>query len=347
MKKTSISQSLYGLTPEGKQVQLYTLKNNGGMEVNIITFGGIITALKVPNKHGVVKNVVLGYDTLEPYLTNPTFLGAIIGRYCNRIAKGEFSLNKTVYKLPINNGTNCLHGGNKGFDKVLWNAKTIEDIDRVGLELSYFSPDLEAGFPGNLKVTVVYTLTVNNTLEVSYKATTDKTTVVNLTQHSYFNLSGDFSKTILDQLVMIDADAYIPINSDAIPQGNIDTVRNTPFDFRTPKKVGKDINANHDQIEKGGGFDHCWVLNHQNKHIRLAASVHDETSGRYMEVFTDEPGVQFYTANFLDTPYKPRVALCLETQHYPDSPNQDAFPSTVLNPEETYTSHTAFKFSIK
>ena len=347
MNQALITQSVYGTTPEGEQVDLYTLKNENGMQVDIITFGGIITALKVPNRDQQFENVVLGYKTLEPYLTNPTFLGAIIGRYGNRIANGKFSLQGEEFTLATNNGPNCLHGGNKGFDKVIWKAEPIKQHDNIALKLSYVSKDMEEGFPGNLNVTVVYTLTFDNALMVSYEATTDKTTLVNLTQHSYFNLSANLSKPITDQTVMINADAYLPVDKDAIPIGTITPVTDTPFDFTTPKRVGEEIDAEHEQIKKGSGYDHCWVLNHQNDGVHLAASVFDPSSGRFMEVFTDEPGIQFYTANFLDKPYAPRVALCLETQHYPDSPNKEAFPSTVLNPGDIYKSHTTFKFSTK
>ncbi|WP_299781880.1 aldose epimerase family protein [uncultured Formosa sp.] len=347
MEKASVTTSVYGSTPNGKQVDLYKLKNVNGMEVDIITFGGIITSLKVPNKAHKFENVVLGYNELEPYLTNPTYFGAIIGRYGNRIAKGKFSLNGTNYSLAINNGENTLHGGNKGFDKVIWTAEPIETKETVALRLTYLSKDMEEGFPGNLDVTVIYTLTSDDTLKVDYMATTDKTTVINLTQHSYFNLSGDFTKSIVDETVMINAAAYIPTDKDAIPTGEIASVTGTPFDFTTSKSVGKDIDADHVQIKNGSGFDHSWVLNNPEQGLRLAATVHDNTSGRYLEVSTDEPGVQFYTANFLEAPFVPRGALCLETQHYPDSPNRDTFPSTILNPGEVYKSRTTFKFSIK
>ncbi|MDW5290650.1 aldose epimerase family protein [Formosa sp. PL04] len=347
MAKASITKSGFGITPKGQEVDLYTLKNANGMQVDVITFGGIITTLKVPNKENMFENVVLGYDTFEPYLTNPTFFGAIIGRYGNRIANGKFTLNGTDYNLAKNNGPNNLHGGNKGFDKAIWSAEPIDGAETVALKLTYLSTDMEEGFPGNLKTTVVYTLTADNALEVYYQATTDKITIVNLTQHSYFNLSGDFSKTILKEEVMIDADRYIPTDETAIPTGELASVSGTPFDFTSAKTVEKDINADHIQIKNGSGFDHCWVLNNQNKGVRLVATVHDKSNGRFLEVATDEPGIQFYTANFLETPFAPRTALCLETQHYPDSPNRAEFPTTILKPGETYKSQTNFKFSIK
>ncbi|MFB9052809.1 aldose epimerase family protein [Formosa undariae] len=355
MGKVSINQSVYGTTPEGDQVDLFTLKNAKGMEVDVITFGGIITKLSVSDKAGKFENVVLGYDNLESYLSNPTYFGAIIGRYGNRISKGKFSLNGIDYPLAINNGPNHLHGGIKGFDKVIWKAQTLENDDKVALKLTYLSADMEEGYPGNLNVTVIYTLTENNTLEIAYQATTDKTTLVNLTQHSYFNLSGDFTKTISNEEVMIDADFFVPIDKSAIPLGGLESVKNTPFDFTTSKRVGQDIDADHPQIKNGSGYDHTWVLNHPEENVNLVASVLDKDSSRYMEVYTDQPGVQFYTGNFLDGAfsygggmrYADRSALCLETQHYPDSPNQDAFPSTVLNPGETYKTETHYTFSVR
>lgn len=355
MEHASVTKSTFGTTPDGQQVDLYKLKNANGMEVDIITFGGIITTLKAPNKDGKFEDVVLGYNNLEPYLTNPTFFGALIGRYGNRIANGKFTLNGTEYTLATNNAPNHLHGGDTGFDKVVWNAEPVENGDTVALKLSYLSKDMEEGYPGNLNTTVVYTLTPDNTLEVSYEATTDKTTIVNLTQHSYFNLSGDFSKTILDDKVMIDADRYVPIDETSIPLGPLAEVKGTPFDFTTPKAVGAAIDADDVQIKNGTGYDHCWVLNHQDQGFRLVATVYNEASGRFLEVFTDEPGIQFYTGNFLDGTlpsqqggtYAKRTGLCLETQHYPDSPNQKDYPTTVLNPGETYSTKTTFKFSTK
>ncbi|MGJ5640693.1 aldose epimerase family protein [Formosa sp. S-31] len=355
MEQASISKSEFGTTPEGELVEQYTLKNANGMEIDVITFGGIITNLKVPNKDGKFEDVVLGYDTLEPYLTNPTFFGALIGRYGNRIAKGKFTLNGRDYTLATNDGSNHLHGGKKGFDKVVWTAEPIENGNSVALKLTYLSKDMEEGYPGNLTSTVVYTLTPDNALEITYEATTDKPTIVNLTQHAYFNLSGDFSKTILDEDVMIAADRYVPIDETSIPFGPLAEVKGTPFDFTSPKPVGQDISAEDIQIKNGTGYDHCWVLNNQDKGFRLAATVYDKTSGRFMEVLTDEPGIQFYTGNFLDGTlpsqqggtYAQRTGLCLETQHYPDSPNQEDYPSTVLNPGETYQSATTYKFSTK
>ncbi|MDU8886337.1 aldose epimerase family protein [Yeosuana sp. MJ-SS3] len=321
------------------------------MEVEVITYGGIITSLKVPDKVGQIEDVVLGYDTLQQYIQSNPFFGALIGRYGNRIAKGKFSLNSTEYTLAINNGNNHLHGGNKGFDKVLWSAQALEADN--ALKLTYISNDTEEGYPGTLSTTVTYTLTDNNELKVLYEATTDKPTIVNLTQHSYFNLSGDMSKPITDHELLIDADSYLPVDKSLIPTGEFRSVENTPFDFRIAKPIGQDISANIQQLKIGKGYDHNWVLNYQDKGIRFAASAYHPSSGRLLEVFTTEPGMQFYSGNILDAAYfgkngvtyKDRTGFCLETQHYPDSPNQEEFPSVVLNPGEQYRSNTVFKFS--
>lgn len=352
-KMVTISKAAFGVTADSVQVDSYTLKNQQGMEVQIITYGGIITSLKVPNKAGVIEDVVLGYPTLAQYEKSSPYFGALIGRYGNRIAKGKFSLDGTEYALATNNGPNHLHGGEKGFDKVVWSAEVLDD--EGALKLSYLSKDMEEGYPGNLKTIVTYTLTEDNALEVFYEATTDKKTIVNLTQHSYFNLSGDFSKTILDHEIMINADAFIPVDKTLIPTGELKEVANTPFDFRTAKPIGQDIDVENDQLKNGLGYDHCWVLNNQNQGIRLTATAFDKASGRFMEVFSDEPGIQLYTGNFLDGTlpskqggtYAYRTGFCLETQHYPDSPNQKEFPSVVLNPGETYKTKTSFKFSTK
>ena len=351
----TIEKSEYATTAKGEKIYSYKLKNQKGMEVDIMTYGGRITSLKVPNKAGVSEDIVIGFNNFEQYTKDNPFFGALIGRYGNRIGKAKFSLDGVEYKLTANDGPNSLHGGPKGYDKVIWTAEEAKGGENATLKLKYLSKDMEEGFPGNLTVFVTYTLTADNTLEVLYEATTDKKTVVNLTQHSYFNLSGDFTKTILDNVVTIDADKLVPVDETLIPTGKLDDVANTPFDFRKPKVIGKDIETANEQLKRGKGYDHCWVLNNQDKGFRFAASVYEPTSGRVMEVFTDEPGIQLYTGNFLDgtlptrdgKTYAHRTGLCLETEHYPDSPNQKYFPTTVLNPGETYKTKTAFKFSTK
>ena len=351
----TIEKSSYGTTAKGEQVDSYKLKNQNGMEVDIITFGGRITDLKVPNKEGVSENVVIGFDNLAQYEKENPFFGALIGRYGNRIAKGKFTLDGKEYQLAINNATNALHGGPQGYFNVVWKAEEAKSGDSAILQLSYLSKDMEDGYPGNLKVFVTYTLTNDNQLEVLYEATTDKKTVVNLTQHSYFNLSGDFTKTILDHELTLNADKIVPVDATLIPTGKLDDVANTPFDFRTPKLIGKDIDAKNEQIERGKGYDHCWVLNNPEKGKTVIAKVYHAASGRVMEVTTDEPGIQFYSGNFLDGTlpmpkggtYAHRTGLCLETEHYPDAPNQKNFPTTVLNPGENYKTKTTFKFSVK
>lgn len=351
----SIEKKEYGTTPAGQKVDSYTLKNQKGMEVNIMTYGGIITSLKVPNKAGVSEEVVIGFNNLEQYTKDNPYFGALIGRYGNRIAKGKFTLDGKEYTLATNNGKNALHGGPEGFHRRIWTAEEAKGGDTATLKLKYVSKDMEEGYPGNLTVFVTYTLNNDNSLDVLYEATTDKKTVVNLTQHSYFNLSSDFTKPILDDEIVIDADKLVPVDADLIPTGKLTDVTNTPFDFRKPRVIGADIEAKDDQLIKGKGYDHCWVLNNQDKGYRFAASAYNPTSGRLLEVFTDQPGIQFYSGNFLDGTlpmrnggtYAHRTGLCLETQHYPDSPNQKDFPSTVLNPGENYKTKTTFKFSVK
>jgi len=351
----TIVKSDYGTTPKGEKVDSYKLKNQNGMEVDIITFGGRITDLKVPNKDGVSENVVIGFNSLAQYEKENPFFGALIGRYGNRIAKGKFSLDGKNYQLAINNAPNALHGGPQGFFNVVWKADEAKSGKTASLKLSYLSKDGEEGYPGNLQVYVTYTLTSDNQLEVLYEATTDKKTVVNLTQHSYFNLSGDFSKTILDHEITLNADKIVPVDATLIPTGKLDDVTNTPFDFRKPKLIGKEIDAKNEQIERGKGYDHCWVLNNPEKSKTVIATAYHPASGRVLEVTTDEPGIQFYSGNFLDGTlpnpkggtFAHRTGFCLETQHYPDSPNQKNFPTTVLNPGENYKTKTTFKFSVK
>jgi aldose 1-epimerase len=340
----------FGSLPDGKPVKLYTLRNTNGVEMKVMNYGGIIVSLKTPDKNGMSGDIVLGYDSLSGYVANNPYFGALIGRYGNRIAKGKFSLEGKEYKLAQNNGPNHLHGGVKGFDKVFWNI--TPGNDSTSLVLTYTSADGEEGYPGTLKVEVVYTLTDNNELKIDYSATTDKTTIVNLTQHSYFNLAN--SETILDHQLQIDADSYLPVDATLIPTGKIQKVDGTPFDFKTAKNIGVDIDANDEQIRFGKGFDHCWVLNGSVGTLRKVAVLSDSASGRQMEVLTTEPGLQFYSGNFLDgtikgkggTTYNLRSGLCLETQHYPDSPNRPEFPSVVLKPGEKYSSQTIYKFGV-
>jgi len=352
----SIEQSVYGTMPTGEEIQQFKLKNQTGIEVDIITYGGIITSLKTPNKEGVSEDIVLGYDSLSQYIEKTPYFGAIIGRYGNRIAKGKFSLDGTEYTLETNDNTNHLHGGVKGYDKVVWAAEAFKTDSTASLKLSYLSKDMEGGYPGNLQVVVIYTLTSDNKLEVAYEATTDKKTIVNLTQHSYFNLSADFTKPILDHELMIDADKMVPVDKTLIPTGKLADVTNTPFDFRTSKLIGNEVDAKHEQIVRGLGYDHCWVINNTDGAEKKVASLYYPANGRLLEVYTEQPGIQLYTGNFLDGTlpkkggegtYAHRTGLCLETQHFPDSPNQKDFPSVVLNPGEKYLSKTIFAFSVK
>lgn len=355
---TRMEKEDFGSTPQGESVELYTLRNKNKMEVKIMTYGGIITSLTAPDKDGNYDDVVLGFDDLSQYFTNDAFFGAIIGRYGNRIAEGKFSLDGTEYVLSKNDGENHLHGGEKGFDKVVWRATPGTGENASSLELSYTSSDMEEGYPGELKTTVTYTLNNDNSLDVKYEASTDKTTIVNLTQHSYFNLSAEFDQDILDHVLEINADRYLPVDQGLIPTGELKDVSGTPFDFKNPKTIGKDIadEDSNEQLRRGLGYDHCWVLNEQDSGMRFAASAYHPETGRLLEVHTNEPGIQFYSGNFLDSTlpqkggqgtYAKRTGFCLETQHYPDSPNQEGFPSVVLKPGERYSSKTTFKFLVK
>ena len=351
--KGTITKSAFGKMPDGKPVELYTLRNSKGLEATIMTYGGIVTSLKVPDKNGKFDDVVLGYDNLDGYLKSSPFFGALIGRYGNRIAKGKFSLDGVEYTLAVNNAPNHLHGGVKGFDKVVWTVEEAE-VGEHGpeLELTYLSKDGEEGYPGNLKVKATYTLTEDNALKVKFKATTDKPTVVNLTHHSYFNLAG--AGDILGHVVQINADKYTPVDKGLIPTGELAPVAGTPFDFRTPTAIGAHINeTNNEQIVFAGGFDDNWVLNKTNDDLTLAARVYEPTTGRTLEVWTTSPGLQFYTGNFLDGTitgkggrvYQFRGAFCMEPQHFPDSPNHPTFPSTELKPGETYKNTLIYKFA--
>lgn len=354
-QKRSIERTEYATTADGVKIEKYTLKNAKGMKVEVITFGGTITSLTAPDKYGIYEDIVLSYTNPEDYFEgNPYFFGAIIGRFGNRIAKGQFSLDGKEYQLTLNDGMNQLHGG-KGFDKAIWKATPVEDAENPTLKLFYTSKSGEEGYPGTLTTVVTYTLTEENALEIAYEATTDQKTIVNLTQHSYFNLSGNFSNTILDHELMMKAGKMLPVDADFIPTGELKSVFGTPFDFTNAKEIGKDINSKEDQLEKGLGYDHCWVFDDQNKILKEVATLYHKASGRLMQVYTDQPGVQFYSGNFLDGKkasktggnYEKRSGLCLETQHFPDAPNHPEFPSVVLNPGEKYTTKTTYKFSVK
>ena len=349
----TIDKTQFGETMEGTDVDQYILSNNKGMEVRIITYGGIITSWTAVDKNGDYKDIVLGYNTLAEYEAETPYFGALIGRYGNRIAGGKFKIDDQEYTLAANNGVNHLHGGLKGFDKVVWDAKTIVSDSTVSLALSYLSKDMEEGYPGNLETKVTYTLNNEDELSVSYEATTDKPTIVNLTQHSYFNLTADFNQDVLDHEIVINADSFLPVDNALIPTGVFRDVNETPFDFRKPKAIGQQINDKNTQLENGMGYDHCWVLNDQDKGLRFVASAYEPASGRMLEVFSDEPGIQLYSGNFLDGTlpnksngtYQHRTGFCFETQHYPDSPNQKNFPSVRLNPGEKYNSKTVFRLS--
>ena len=352
----SMEKKVFGTTADGKTAELYTLKNKNGMQVSITNFGATVVSIVVPDRAGKMADVALGYDDLAGYELNKNYLGVLVGRYGNRIAHGKFSIDGSEYTLAKNNGDNSLHGGIKGFNKAMWEAKDVSKGGEAAVEMKYVSKDGEEGYPGNLSVTVVYTLTSKNELKIDYSATTDKKTVVNLTNHTYFNLAGQGNGDILKQELMINADTFTPVDSGLIPTGELKKVEGTPFDFRKATAIGARIDANDEQIKLGGGYDHNFVLNRKAATgLSLAARVSDPTSGRTMEVWTTEPGVQFYTGNFLDgsfkgkggIAYQKRTALCLETQHFPDSPNHPSFPTTLLKPGEKYHTTTVYKFEAK
>ncbi len=330
-----------------------TLTNKNGMMATITPYGGKLISLVVPGKNGDFDDVVLGYDSAEQYPGGNPYFGALIGRYGNRIAKGKFSLNGTEYQLKTNNGANALHGGPQGFHNVTWRLDKVDSLNKI--ELYYLSKDGEEGYPGNLTVKVTYSLTDENELMIDYEATTDKTTIVNLTHHSFFNLAGAGSGTILDHSLFINADKFTPVDQGLIPSGELKDVKGTYFDFTKATRIGERIDSDDDQLKNGKGYDHNWVLIRKNEGLSLAATVSEPTSGRVMEVWTTEPGLQFYSGNFLNgkdigkggKKYEFRSAFCLETQHFPDSPNQPNFPSTVLNPGEVYQHKTVYKFKVQ
>lgn len=350
-----IEKTSYGNLSDGREVFQYTLKNNSGSRLEIINYGAIATHLFVKDRDGKTEDVILGYDSIEGYENDNSFQGSIVGRYGNRIAKGRFTIDSTEYQLDINDGENHLHGGKKGFFKVLWTAESIETPEGPSVKLNYVSPEGEMGYPGTVNITVIYTLSNDNEVKIKYEGTTDKSTILNPTHHSYFNLSGDFTKKIIGHELKINADKFTPVNETLIPTGELANVENTPMDLRTAKLIGKDINADYKQLEIAGGYDHNWVLNNYDKTVRKAAELYDPSSGRVMEVLTDQPGLQFYSGNFLNgtmngkngIKYEYRTALCLEAQIFPDSPNQPNFPSAILRPGEKYTQTTIYKFSVK
>lgn len=351
MSKPDIRKEDWGADSSGQAVSLYTLTNAAGTEAKITDFGGRVVSLKTADRNGNFADVVLGFDNLEGYLKKNPFFGALVGRYANRIANGKFELNGHTYELARNNGPNALHGGSRGFDKVVWESQVIDTGSGLALELQYLSRDGEEGYPGTLKAIVTYSLRENNELVIDYRASTDKDTVLNLTNHSYFDLTGQFAGNILDHQVTIDADRFTPVDSKLIPTGELRDVSGTPFDFRQAGRIGARIDEDYEQLKLGEGYDHNFVLN--GRGLRLAATVVDPATGRKLEVLTTQPGVQFYTGNHLDgsvtgkggVTYKFRFGFCLETQHFPDSPNKPEFPSTVLKPGDQFHEITIFRFS--
>ncbi len=338
---------------DGKPVALYTLENRNGLAVQITNFGAKVVSLYTPDKNGDFGDIVTGFGSIGEYFTTEPYFGATIGRYGNRIGGAQFTINNTTYNFAKNDGENTLHGGVKGFNAVVWNANKISDNT---IELTYLSPDMEEGFPGNLNVKLVYTLTDANELKIEYFATTDKPTHVNLTHHSFFNLQGDGSGDVKDHILQINADAYTPVDGSLIPTGEIASVAGTPMDFRTPTPIGANVNSDFEQLKIGSGYDHNWVLVDNTKNgLNYAARVTEPTSGRTLEVYTNEPGIQFYGGNFLDgtaigkggKAYTFRSSFCLETQHFPDSPNKPAFPSTLLEPGDEYYSFCIYKFGVE
>ena len=352
----TIKKESFGKTTGGEQIDIYTLSNKKGMEVSITNFGATVVTLKVPDRAGKATDIVLGYDTLDGYEKGTSYFGATVGRYGNRIAGGKFSIDGKTYTLPKNNGENTLHGGIVGFNKKVWKAREIAAKGGESLEMTYLSADGEEGFPGNLSAKVVFTLPADrNELKIDYTATTDKDTVLNLTNHSYFNLAGEGNGDILDHVMTVHAKQFTPVDKGLIPTGELKNVAGTPMDFNNATAIGKRINESDEQLVFGKGYDHNWVLTRAGgSELSIAAEAYDPKSGRKLEVLTTEPGVQFYSGNFLDgakgkgnKPYPQRAAFCLETQHFPDSPNHPNFPSTLLKPNAGFHSQTVFRFSAK
>ena len=354
-KSIFLLEKEYGVLDDGTIIKQYIFENDNQMKVKIINYGAIVVSIEVPDKYGKINDVVLGYDSIEGYVQDPSYFGAIVGRIGNRIAKGKFSLDGQDYTLAINNNENHLHGGIKGFNKRVWSPEIIKLNDAPALKLTYVSSDGEEGYPGNLTLEVTYSISSENELIIDYLGKTDKATILNPTNHSYFNLGGEGNGDILDHILKINADYFTPVDEGLIPLGNHKSVLGTPMDFLSPKKIGDRINNNDDQLKVGLGYDHNWVFNDWDGTLKLGVSLFDPQSGRLMEVLTTEPGVQFYSGNFLDgtnigknqKAYQYRSALCLETDHFPDSQNNPNFPSVVLRPGEEYKQKTIYKFSTK
>jgi aldose 1-epimerase len=351
---TAPHRTQFGTLADGRSVDVYTLTNANGLRLRCLDFGGRIVSLETPDRDGTLGDVVLGYDSVAAYVGDRSYFGALVGRYANRIGHARFSLDGVTYPLTVNDGANQLHGG-RGFHAELWSAEPVERPDGAGLRLSHVSPDGDDGYPGTLTARVTYTLTDANELVIEYLASTDRATPVNLTQHAYFNLAGDGSGAITDHELTLAAHAYTPVDAGLIPTGELRPVAGTPFDFTTPQPIGARIDADDPQLRVAGGYDHNFVIDAAGGGLTLAARVHEPTSGRVLEVLTTEPGVQFYSGNFLENGgegkagrhYDHRGGFCLETQHFPDSPNQPAFPSTILRPGETFTSRTVLRFGAR
>jgi aldose 1-epimerase len=352
-KEPRVTKAPFGRLPDGTTVDGYTIRNSHGTTMHVITYGGIITSLRTADRTGALDDIVLGFDSLPGYLKDSPYFGAIVGRYANRIAKGRFTLNGKTYQVPVNNGQNSLHGGIVGLDKVVWDARPFEHAHSAGLVLSHVSPDGDQGYPGRLSLRVTYTLDDDNRLSIEYHATTDKATPINISQHSYFNLTGA-KRDVLDHVLELDASRYTPVDTTLIPTGELPSVAGTPFDFRKPTAIGARIGVPNEQLRIAGGYDHNFVLDRKGSGQSHAARVVEPTSGRTLDVTTDQPGVQFYSGNFLDGTihgkggrvYGHRFGFCLETQHFPDSPNHPSFPSTILRPGQQFNSRTVFTFGV-